>query len=121
MWLFTRYGFFSIVCARKGFGESGQPVDPDQIMVRGRSREHLEQLQKRFPSLVDLSIESFPRSDYPFRLFLPKPVWADVMKDLAEELDYDNFKSEVARQLDSSHYLDCLHDVWGIMRRLEKK
>jgi len=33
MWIFTRHGFFSAVCARQGDGKHGQPVDPDRIMV----------------------------------------------------------------------------------------
>ncbi len=119
MWIFTKYGFFSAVCARKGFGEYGQPVDPDRVMVRSRSRHHLEQLQERFASLKSKQIESFPGSDYPFRIFPDKSAWAMVMKELAEEMDYDNFKSEVARQPNDAAYEDTLHDVWAIMRRLE--
>jgi len=38
MWLFTKHGFFSAVCARQGNGEHGQPVDPGRIMVRARGR-----------------------------------------------------------------------------------
>ena len=119
MWIFTKYGFFSAVCARRGFAELGQPVDPDRVMVRSRSRNHLERLQKRFTSLKSKQIESFPGSDYPFRIFIDKRAWATLMKQLAEEMDYDNFKSEVARQPDDAIYEDCLHDVWGIMRRLQ--
>lgn len=121
MWLFTKYGFYSVVCARKGFGEAGQPIDPDRLMVRVRARTHLEQLQARFPSLKECQIESFPGSDYPFRLFVPKAVWAEVMKELAEDSDYSNFKSAVAREPNSQTYEDCLHDVWTTMRRLERK
>jgi len=120
MWLFTKYGFFSVVSARKGFGEPGKPVDPDRVMIRSRSRTHLEQLQDRFPSLQGSRIESFSHSDYPFRVFVQKAVWSLVMKDLADELDYDNFKGVIGRQPDEGQYLDCLHDVWAIMRRLEK-
>lgn len=36
MWLFTRYGFFSVVCARQGDGSHVMPVDPDRMMVRAR-------------------------------------------------------------------------------------
>jgi hypothetical protein len=57
MWLFTKYGLFSTVCARKGFGAKSDPVDPDRIKVRSRSRSHLERLQKRFPELVEFQIE----------------------------------------------------------------
>ena len=51
MWVFTKYGFFSAVCARKGSGKYGQPVDPDRIMIRARLRSHLDALLKRFPDL----------------------------------------------------------------------
>ena len=34
MWLFTKHGFYSAVCARQDNGRHGQPVDPDHIMVR---------------------------------------------------------------------------------------
>ena len=37
MWIFTKHGFFSAVCARQGDGKHGQPVDPDRIMVRAGS------------------------------------------------------------------------------------
>lgn len=50
---------------------------------------------------------------------MEKPVWSSVMKELADELDYDNFKSAVAKEPNSSDYEECLHDVWAIMRRLE--
>jgi len=49
MWIFTKYGFFSAVCAREGSGRHGQPVDPDRIMIRARLLSHLEALLKRFP------------------------------------------------------------------------
>jgi hypothetical protein len=42
MWIFTKHGFFSAVCARKGDGMHGEPVDPERIMVRSRIRGHLE-------------------------------------------------------------------------------
>jgi hypothetical protein len=52
MWLFTKYGFYSAVCARQGDGSHGQPVDPNRIMVRARMRQHLEALKERFNDLV---------------------------------------------------------------------
>ena len=46
MWIFTKYGFYSAVCARQGDGRHGQPVDPNRIMVRCRVRQHLETLKE---------------------------------------------------------------------------
>lgn len=123
MWLFTRYGFYSAVCARKGSGRHGQPVDPDRIMVRARIRGHLDALKVRFPELLgDCPILESGSTDYAFRLFVDKPTWSQVIAALAEDTDYDNFKSEVARHLGKAGapYEHALHDVWEVMHRLQK-
>ena len=46
MWLFTKHGFYSAVCARQGEGNRTEPVDPDRVMVRARVSSHLENLIK---------------------------------------------------------------------------
>lgn len=123
MWLFTKHGFFSAVCARQGSGKHGQPVNPDRIMVRARVREHLEALQARFADLLgQAEIRESAGTDYAFRLFVGKSAWAKVVAGLAEETDYDNFKSEVARHRGEAGetYERSLHKVWDIMRRLQK-
>jgi hypothetical protein len=123
MWIFTKHGFFSAVCARQGDGRHGQPVDPDRIMVRARVREHLEALKKRFPPLLgQCEIREFAGTDYAYRLFVDKPVWSQVLAGLAEETDYDNFKSEVARHQGrvGAAYEHSLHEVWLVMNRLQK-
>lgn len=120
MWLFTRYGFFSAVCARQGAGGHGQPVDSDRLMIRARVRSHLESLQQRFPDLLsEAGIQHFPASDYAFRIFVPKSVWGQVLAGLNDELDFDNFKSEVARYQGAAGaaYGRSLHDVWSVMHR----
>jgi hypothetical protein len=123
MWIFTKHGFFSAVCARQGDGNHGQPVDPDRIMVRARVRGHLEALKKRFPELLGrCDIQVSADTDYAYRLFVQKPAWVQVLAGLAEETDYDNFKSEVARQQgrDGAAYERSLHEVWSVMHRLQK-
>jgi len=124
MWIFTKYGFFSIVCARQGSGEHGQPVDPQRMMVRARVRQHLEALQRRFPELLGAcDIREFPATDYAFRMFVPKAVWSQVLAGLAEEMDYDNFKSEVTRYQGKmgKDYEHSLHEVWSVMYQLQKR
>jgi hypothetical protein len=123
MWLFTKYGFYSAVCARQGDGRHAQPVDSQRIMVRARLRAHLEALQKRFPNLVGgCEVREFPGSDYAYRLFVAKSAWSQVLVELNGEMDYDNFKSEVARFQGhaGASYEDALHDVWRVMNRLQK-
>jgi len=124
MWIFTKHGFFSAVCARQGDGSHDRPVDPDRIMVRARLRRHLEALKGRFPDpLNGCEIQESASTDYAFRIFTSKQGWAQVMAALAEETDYDNFKSEVARHQGraGAAYEHLLHDVWSVMHRLQKQ
>ena len=123
MWLFTKYGFYSAVCARQGDGGHGQPVDPERIMLRARLRTHLEGLKGQFPDLLgDCEIKEFVGTDYAFRIFVDKPVWSQVLVELTEDMDYDNFKSEVARfqGRDGADYEHSLHEVWSVMYRLQR-
>jgi len=123
MWIFTKHGFYSAVCARLGTGNPGQPVDPDRIMVRARVRDHLEALQKRFPNLIgECEIQEYAEMVYAFRIFVDKPVWSQVLAGLAEETDYDNFKSEVARHQGpaGADYKQSLREVWSVMNKLQK-
>ena len=124
MWLFTKQGFFSVVCARQGDGRHGQPIDSARLMVRARVRGHLEALKKRWPDhLGQGDIETFAGTDYAFRMFVDKSAWSRVLAELALETDYDNFKSAVARHEGGagSPYEHALHDVWSVMYRLQRK
>lgn len=123
MWLFTKHGFYSAVCARQGDGSHGQPVDPNRIMVRARVRSHVEALKDRFSDLLaDCEIKEFAGTDYAFRIFVEKSVWSQVLVGLNEEMDYDNFKSKVARHQGSEGavYEHSLHEVWSVMNRLQE-
>lgn len=123
MWLFTKYGFYSAVCARQGNGSYEQPVNPDQIMVRARLRSHLESLQQHFSDLLaDCAIREFVGTDYAFRIFIPKVTWSQILVRLSEEMDYDNFKSKVAQHqgVAGADYEHSLHNVWSVMNRLQK-
>jgi len=123
MWIFTKHGFFSAVCARQGDGKHGQPVDPNRIMVRARVRGHLDALKKRFPDLLgQCEIQESAKTDYAYRLFVQKSAWAQVLAGLADETDYDNFKSVVASHQGRAGvaYEHSLHEVWSVMHRLQK-
>ncbi len=124
MWLFTKYGFYSAVCARQGDGSHGQLVDLDRMMVRARDRGQLEALIGQYPELLESAeIKAFPGTDYAYRIFLPKEVWSKVLAALGGDVDYDNFKSEVARFQGRSGagYEHALHDVWSVMYGLQER
>jgi hypothetical protein len=119
MWLFTQYGFYSVVCARDLTGNPSQ-VDPDTFMVRARRRQHLESLQKRFPKLGSFEITDTSGTDYRFRVVVPKAVWNEVVRDLTAEIDYGNFKDRAGRASGDDRYVHALHEVWAVMERLQR-
>jgi hypothetical protein len=124
MWLFTKHGFYSAVCARMGDGKHGQPPDANRIMVRARLKGHLEALKDRFPDLLgQCEIKESAETDYAFRIFVEKEAWSHVVKSLADDIDYDNFKSEVARHQGASGaaYERSLHAVWSVMYKLQNR
>ena len=83
----------------------------------------MEVLKDRFSDLLgDCEIKEFSGTDYAFRIFVDKSVWSQVLVGLNEEMDYDNFKSKVARHQGSegAAYEHSLHEVWSVMNRLQK-
>lgn len=122
MWLFTKYGFFSVTNARLGRGRAGAPLDPRRLQVRARSRRHLELLSENFGLLRGYRIIETPTADYRFRIVVRRTVWAKVMATLAIELTYPNFKNECHgnRELEDE-YVDALHRVWGVGSDLQRR
>ncbi len=100
---------------------TNRQIDRDTVMVRARVRKHLTNLQRRFPSLADTKTLTWPSRDYGFRLIVPKTVWVEVLKEMAEEQTWSNFKDEAAaRKADTgAEYLNRLHAVWWEMLRLQ--
>jgi len=85
MWLFTNFGFFSVV----------QKRDTDFLTVRARVREDLEALRSRYlPSLSATLAKG--GTDYPWRATVPHADFAAALGRIALDLHYDNFKNEVA-------------------------
>jgi len=122
MWMFTKLGFITAVAARKGNGEPWQPVDPDRIAIRTRTRQQLENLIARFPDdLGGVPIWDDPLADYRYRIFVPKPTWVRIAAELADEIDYDRFKPAITNFPGSKEYHDRLLDVWAVMMRSQHK
>ena len=118
MWLFTRYGFFSVACADGADGS----LDPQTVMVRARRKAHLERLRQRCSALAGAEIVSLPHRDYRYRITIPKATWTSVVLELAQEQEWSNFKSESARfqGADGADYVNALHRVWDVMYGLQQ-
>lgn len=120
MWLFTQYGFFSVVCARD-LTDSEPGIDDTRVMLRARRRAHLEAIRKRFAELKTCEILETANTDYRYRLVVSKAVWQQIAGILAAEIDYGNFKSRAHAHSGDPDYVDALHDVWAIMEKLQRR
>lgn len=115
MWLFTKYGFFSVVCAHKKAGE----VDYNTFQVRARVREHLENLLVQFKwTLNGYKIFETKDSDYQFRIFVAREDWSNVMSSMEDQIDYTNFKDQCHAHGPDA-YNTALMQVWQIMSKLQ--
>lgn len=108
MWLFTTAGFFSVV-DKDGDG---------RVCIRARFRKDLETLRDDYLE-GEPEIVSNEGTDYPYRMYLDKPRWVALAAVLADEINYDNFKNEVARKCGYSRS-HLYGDVWSVMYGAER-
>lgn len=110
MWLLTPLGFFSIV--RKP-GDVGGGT----LTIRARVRSDLEALREH--CLPDLGkIEENAGTDYRFRAKAKRSQVAEALAKLVQDLDYENFKSEVAKK-QGKHRAAAYEKVWGVLCKLQ--
>ncbi|WP_201451534.1 hypothetical protein [Hydrogenophaga sp. BPS33] len=111
MWLVTPVGFFSVV-------RKPTDIKKKTLTVRARVRADLEALKVQF--LPELSaIQESTTNDYRFRAVAPQVAVAEAMSRLVEDLDYDNFKNEVAERQGRAR-ADLYHDVWSVLYKLQR-
>lgn len=84
MWLFHPLGFASIVA---------DEANPSNLLARGRFKGDLERLFSPFKA----DVRTTPKSDYRFRVTLPRQYAAARLQDLAQTIDYNNFKNAAAK------------------------
>lgn len=106
MWIVTTQGFLSAVADRE---------QPDAVIVRARARTDIEALRRQIPG-----IEPFedPTADYRHRAIVSRAEWVSAVARLASEIDYDNFKSAVARR-QGAERASLYGRVWAILRTLQ--
>jgi hypothetical protein len=107
MWVVTKIGFFSAV----------QKHGTDYLTIRARVKKDLENLIPYLPGEGHKILE-LPGHDYPYRLLCWHESWAEAMAKLSQEVDYDNFKSEIG--LKDPARESVLHRVWSALFGLEE-
>ena len=107
MWIFTTFGFFSVV--------QKQPGDKFPT-VRARDPEDLNRLRERLPELGPTQLEG---GDYCCRAKVPRAAFAAGMATIASGINYDNFKDAVEESM-GRHRASIYHDVWTAAYQIQK-
>ena len=104
MWVFTTSGFVSAV----------RSPNDRTIIVRSRDKDSLVPISKQ----ANIDIRKTPLADYPYRLEIGHDQFAEWVASQARQIDYNNFKSEVALHRESV-FSKALSNVWSIMHDVE--
>lgn len=108
MWIFTKDAVISAVefDPTNGYDSEGliPPQERTHLMVRARRREHLV----NFGFSESKVVESIT-ADYPYRVFISKTTFGEMMQRHAESIDYENYKGEAADNLP----YEMLTQIWA--------
>jgi len=107
MWIFTKFGFFSVV---KKDGD-------DFLTVRSRVLGDLDNLKKLYLPKLSKIIKN-AGTDYPYRAKVAKDDFADGMYKISMDIDYSNFKDEV-KILMGNDRANTYGNVWAALFTLE--
>jgi hypothetical protein len=108
MWLFTKYGFYSITKAEL-------TRKKELFQVRARARKDLINLKNAIPSLRFKKIHIYPYADYRFRIYVWKLEMVEILLELGESLDYSNFKNKITGIENQKDKYNYYNKVWGVM------
>jgi hypothetical protein len=106
MWLLIPEGFFSIV----------QKDGEHELCVRARVAADLDRLRETYLPSLSETVET-PGGDYRYRAWVSRDDLAEGMAGIARNLNYSNFKSEVARH--DAARAHVYGDVWGVLGELQ--
>lgn len=114
MWITTTTGYLSAV----------QATDmPDTLVVRARVRADLapviQHAQRASMGALLPEIITYEHSDYPWRVLVPKTVFAQFVAEQVLAVDYGNFKARVA-ETQGKPRANVYSGVWTALLGLER-
>lgn len=113
MWLISQEGFISIVADRN---------EEDVLLLRARNQKDLRAIcEVAAEEKIDILGEIWEdaSADYRWRARIGREEAALLAAALLRRVDYDNFKSRVAR--DNEERAQTYHGVWGQMLLIENE
>lgn len=102
MWIFLNNSFLSIVENRN---------NKDELLVRSRIKGDIDKI---FP---DTNVFELENSDYKYRSYIQKSQVSEKIKDIIQNINYDNFKNSISKNEDKRH--SSYINVWNEMRKLQ--
>ena len=107
MWIYTKNAFISAVefDPTNGYDSDGliPPQERTHLMVRARRAEHLTSFGFSEDKIVKSEI-----ADYPFRVFISKVQFGEMVQQAAESIDYENFKDKACEEMP----YQMLSEIW---------
>ena len=103
MWLFTNFGFFSVV----------QKKGDTSLTVRTRFKGDLERLRERYMPSLGPTAEN-AGTDYRYRAKVSHADLAAALAKIAQDIHYDNFKNSVAEEQGMKRH-DAYSEVWAAL------
>ena len=102
MWIFLNNSFLSIVENRN---------NKEELLVRSRIKGDIDKI---FPESNVFELEN---SDYKYRSYIKKLEVSEKIKDIIQNINYDNFKNSISKNEDKRHF--SYINVWNEMRKLQ--
>lgn len=109
MWIFSQYGFYSVVQHRD---------DPERFLVRARVANDLTNLMVLGHFLRE--IETRPNANYPYRFILSRQEWEQIAHLLVQNVDYPNFEERIHQLPDQSTKKRAYGEIWNSLAKLSE-
>ena len=93
-----------------------QKEGEEELCVRARVGADLDRLRETYLPALSETVET-PGGDYRYRAWIGRDDLAEGMAEIVRNLDYNNFKNEVARR-DSSR-AHVYGEVWSVLGELQ--
>lgn len=120
MWDFTPFGLLMPASVPMDLADTAFTEGKYDLQVRGRVAEHLQHFMDNYmePGTFHNELQLNPDMDYNCRFYTTREAYADAIRKVILEIDYEKFKPTAERYSWGKKYHDVLNSIWGNVTRL---